>query len=98
MARRVPGLSAPQTNTETKTMKTTTGFLPKALTISIATLAFAGPSFATITVVDPGTSISTYYTHPTSDSIVSFDRDSSANLYYLTTAAATFDHTNFWKT
>lgn len=77
-------------------MKTTTGFLNKALALSITALAFAGPLRATLTVVDPNTSVSTYYTNNTADPIVSFDRDASSNLYYMTYSG--FPDTDVWKT
>jgi hypothetical protein len=79
-------------------MKTTSGFLAKAFAITFASLAVAGQSFATLTVVAPDIDVSTYYTHSSADSVVSFDRDSSGKLYYLTTTAATFNNTNFWST
>ena len=42
--------------------------------------------------VSPGYSVSTYYTHTTSDDIVSFNWDASSNLYYMT------DNDAIWKT
>ncbi len=68
----------------------------------IASLASALAAFALVhhasaqpTVVAPGFGITTFHTHSSSDGIVSFDWDASANLYYMTTAG--FPDVAVWK-
>ncbi len=48
----------------------------------------AAPTF------NPGFAGNTYYTHTTSDNIISYDWDASDNLYYMTSAG--FPDTNVW--
>lgn len=78
-------------------MRITFGFLQKALPATIAVLAFAGQSFATLTVLAPDIATAPNYTHSTSDNIVSFDRDSSGNLFYLTANPANGNNATLWK-
>ena len=79
-------------------MKITTGSLFKAAAL---TLAFAASSannrlHAQLTVLAPGYGVQNYYTHTTGDGIISYDWDSSSNLYYMTSAG--FPDTSVWKT
>ena len=53
-----------------------------------AAFAIASSATAQITVVDPSYGISTYYTHTSSDSIVSFDYGANGALYYQTVTPA----------
>ncbi len=75
-------------------MKTTSGFLSKALLLAFTPLATLD-ALAQITVLAPGFGIQTFYTHTTSDDIVSYDWDTSANLYYMTYAG--FPDVSVWK-
>jgi len=77
-------------------MKTTPGFLSKAVLVALATLALSHPARAQLTVVAQGYSVDPYYTHTTSDSIISFDWDANAELYYMTSAG--FPDVEVWKT
>jgi len=77
-------------------MKPTPGLLSKAALLALAVFAISHRAQAQITVVDPAYAISTYYTHNTDDAIVSYDWDSSANLYYMTFAG--YPDVTVWKT
>lgn len=75
-------------------MKTIPGFLSKAIVaasvgVVLSQIACADP------IVSPGFGLEVYYSHTTNDAIISFDRDSSSNLYYMT--AAGFPDTSVWK-
>jgi hypothetical protein len=74
-------------------MKKTT-FLPKVAALALVTAASTS-AWAQLTVLAPGYGVQDDYIHPTTDAIVSYDWDASANLYYLT--AAGYPNVNVWK-
>lgn len=76
--------------------KPTSCLLSKAAILALATFAASCPAHAQVTIVDPGYSAVPYYTHTTSDNIVSYDWDANANLYYMTSAG--FPDINMWVT
>jgi hypothetical protein len=76
------------------TTKTFPGFLSKAIALATATAVLNQHACAD-PVVSPGFGLETYYSHTTGDSIISFDRDASSNLYYMTSAG--FPDVSVWK-
>lgn len=77
-------------------MKTTSGFLAKAITYTV--LAHCSLVCAPAAPIPaPGFGVETYYTHSTSANIVSFDRDASNNLYYMTAPPGFGSGIDFWK-
>jgi hypothetical protein len=77
-------------------MKTTPGILSKAALIALAAITSSHPARAQLTVVAQGYAVDPYYTHTTTDSIISFDWDANAELYYMTSAG--FPDVAVWKT
>jgi hypothetical protein len=56
--------------------------------LALGFLAAFTPAQASITVIDPNYSTSTYFTHGNSDTVQSYDWDASNNLFYSTTTAS----------
>ncbi|EDY20208.1 hypothetical protein CfE428DRAFT_2132 [Chthoniobacter flavus Ellin428] len=72
------------------------GFVPKAAFLVLTALAASYSARAQLMVVGDGYTAVPYYTHTTSDNIVSYDWDANANLYYMTSTG--FPDINMWKT